>query len=504
MARRAKGFAGTARMALARMALARMALVMLTLALPFGCARLSWDAPEQSAWYIQLEIGQPEARGIGVGEYPVTGLSIEVYAPGNQLLDTVSWDAQDGPTSHVIPVSQAGTYRIEVTHIGDNGGEMVQATESTNFVVQAMVITVIHITPGAIGKIDVEGGGPEEPIDLNGFWDFYWTIGGQPEMGPVLFYIEQTGSELAASMGFSGSISGSAVTLEAWIDMGYGVPLYVRLEGTVSGSDATGYEIAGSASGDMGGGTFRLIYPSAAPFGHLDLLGQVGGVPISLDTEYALGSGGETDHFYNYSFSLYTDWLAGSVWFQSAGELRATTYTVTAGEPFEDDEIEVSLMVYPSCDLTGMAGSFHLSFSDGTTFSGEFNLTFGAGGPETYVSGLWNGSPVSESGVYSERHVWETSHFVVSYADNRMDVFAWISVAGMFEAGRSYQMPEEAWLSLRWLAAGQPGFDDFYVDAPGTLTITRYDEASVAGTIDMGSTLTGSFDVSFWEQWQPD
>ena len=59
-------------------------VVLLAMAMLFGCARLYWDLAEQSGWYIKLNIGQPAAKGISVGEYDVTGLSITVYGPGDQ------------------------------------------------------------------------------------------------------------------------------------------------------------------------------------------------------------------------------------------------------------------------------------------------------------------------------------------------------------------------------------------------------------------------------------
>jgi hypothetical protein len=72
------------------------------------------------------------------------------------------------------------------------------------------------------------------------------------------------------------------------------------------------------------------------------------------------------------------------------------------------------------------------------------------------------------------------------------------------EVGRTYAMPQEAGLDFRWLIEGQPGLHDIVVDAPGTLTITRYDPMGIAGIVDLGPVLTGSFDVSYWEQWEPE
>jgi len=370
-------------------------IVVLALAMLFGCARLFWDAPQQSGWYIRLNVGDPGAKAIGVGEYEVTGLAIAVYGPGNQLLGSFDWDAVDGPKSYTVQVNEAGTHRIEVTHFGENNGEVVEASETAEFDIQPMVITVIDITPGAIGVIEVEGGQPPEPIDLTGYWDFYWTLDGQPEVGPVLFCIKQTDSTLTSDLGFSGSITGSTVFLEAWVDMGEGDPLYVRFDGTVSGEEGA-YEINGDASGDMGAGTFRMIFPSAAPFGRLDLEGEVDEVPISLHTDYALGGGGETE---------------GGI--------------------------------------------------------GEFELT---------------------------------------YSDHNSRATLWLHMQGPLEVG-VYQMPDDNWwLDFDWQPPDGPGLDEVVINDTGTLTITSFIEGEgIAGTFDaLGGALTCSFDVSFFEQWEPE
>ena len=369
-------------------------IVVLALTVLFGCDLL-WEPPERSGWYIQLNIGDPGAKAIGVSEYEVTALSIAVYDPEDQLLESVEWDAVDGPASYSVQVNQAGTHRIEVTHIGENNGEVVEAEESTEFDIAPMVITVIDITPGAVGLVRVDGEQPSEPIDLSGYWDYYWTLEGQPEVGPVLFCIEQTGSTLISDIEFTGSISGSTVVLEAWIDMGEGDPLYVRLDGTVTGEEGA-YQIDGDVSGDMGSGTFRMSTPSEAPFGRLDLEGEVNGVPISLHTDYALGSGGGTE------------------------------------------------------------GGF--------------------------------------------------SQFELMYSDVDSRAFLWLHVDGPLEVG-VYQMPADNWwLDLDWQPAEGPSLDEVPIDNAGTLTITSFIEGEgIAGSFDaLDGALTCSFNVSFWEQWEPE
>ena len=137
----------------------------------FGCTLLLQDGSKEGDWYIKLNITQPaSAKAITVTEYDVTGLAIEVYDPADQLIDTIAWAAEEGLMSYLIPVSQEGLHKIEVTHIGEKDGEVVEAEESATFNIQAMVITVIDIIPGSIGVINVEPGG-EVPNYLLGTWE---------------------------------------------------------------------------------------------------------------------------------------------------------------------------------------------------------------------------------------------------------------------------------------------------------------------------------------------
>jgi hypothetical protein len=231
-----------------------------------------------------------------------------------------------------------------------------------------MVITVIRLVPGAMGVIDIAPGGeqPPTPGDLTGYWDFFWTPEGQDQIGPMQFYIRQTGSELQCSTGFSGTIEGSAVALEAWVDM-EGGPYHVFLNGTVSGD-----QISGSVTGDLGEGTF-LFVPSTMPFGRLDLEGTVEGVPVSLHTDYALGSDGVMETSSQYGFSLDIGSLAGTLQFTGVGE-SAGTFAV-AEEAHEQDQVQVTLwaegaeyqasggeVVVNQNDESGMSGSFDVSF----------------------------------------------------------------------------------------------------------------------------------------------
>ena len=140
-------------------------ILVLALVLLFGCARLFWDTAGQSGWYIRLNIGAPGSKAISVEEYEVTRVEVELFAPGESVpFHTLTWYAGDDPVSELIPVSEEGEYRIEVTHVGDDDGEPVEAKESMSFNIAAMVITVIDVTPGAVGLIAVNGENIGDPL----------------------------------------------------------------------------------------------------------------------------------------------------------------------------------------------------------------------------------------------------------------------------------------------------------------------------------------------------
>ncbi len=137
--------------------IAGLALFML-----LGCGLQSSDrggGPAGNGWYIRLNVLAP--RTVTVSEYQVTGLTIEVRDPEDAVLQTITWNAAEGPQSYVIPVERQGAHKVNVTHHGTANSETVEATESAAVNIEAMVITVIDIVPGSIGVINVEGGGQD-------------------------------------------------------------------------------------------------------------------------------------------------------------------------------------------------------------------------------------------------------------------------------------------------------------------------------------------------------
>jgi hypothetical protein len=111
-------------------------------------------------WYISLSIDAPESRSVSVSEYRVSRVAIEVDDPAGAVLQNVVWNAGDGPRTYQIPVNREGRHHIAVTHVGVQDGDVVEATESADFNILSMVITLIHIVPGNVGLISVE---PERP-----------------------------------------------------------------------------------------------------------------------------------------------------------------------------------------------------------------------------------------------------------------------------------------------------------------------------------------------------
>ena len=233
---------------------------------------------------------------------------------------------------------------------------------------------------------------PPTPIDVTGYYDWYnkWSEEEDWQYASVL-YINQTDSSLEGTMGFSGSISGSAVNLNTC----FMPELCISLNGTVSGDEINGYEITGDVTGDYGEGWFLLV-PSTLPFGRIDLdEGNINGVEISLHTDYGLGSSGELG---STSFELtYEDHeLDVILWFNLSRVLEADTYYVADGEAWLDirylrngqglDEyyfaatkgtLNITYYDADGIDDDGIAGTFTMSNEDESDYlSGEFDVNF--------------------------------------------------------------------------------------------------------------------------------
>ena len=137
----------------------------LALSLLMACTQSFWKSSHPDGGYIKLNVGSSGSKRIDVDYHDVTGLSITVYEPDGDELESFDWDAEDGPQTYLVPVNEAGTYRIEVTHIHDEDGAVVVVTEHEDFEIEAMTITVINVIPGVIGMVEVEGEDGGEPAE---------------------------------------------------------------------------------------------------------------------------------------------------------------------------------------------------------------------------------------------------------------------------------------------------------------------------------------------------
>ena len=334
------------------------------------------------------------------------------------------------------------------------------------------------------------------PANVAGYWDVTITLEGQQPMAPSVLCIRQTGTVLEGGMEpffLSGSINGSRVTLSA--------PLQgttITFEGTASGS-----RIAGTVSAPgIGQGTFAMV-PSTFHFGHLDMQGAYKDVPLSVNTQYAYV--GTLEKTFAFGFGL----ILGNLRFETKSEPAARTYTVSTDEdqPYSmtvsvwqnDSSTQATggVVDFTRYDSAGAAGSFNLSFSDGSTLTGTFDLVFGAGGTASVQgSGMWS---AIQAAVPMFSYADTTSLFAVRFFDDQVDVQLWFMKAGDLGVG-DYAMPNAAWLSVNWRPrTGEE--TDANADLPGTLHITRYSATGIAGSFNTGfsagGTISGNFDVSF-------
>ena len=130
-----------------------------------GCSELLRDEVDPEC-QLRLIIESPAgSRAIGVAEFEVTSMIVRVYDPSDALVQTIAWDPMSTPGARLVTLSGPGRYELEVTHIADNDGDPVEATERVSFMIRARRITVITIVPGMIGVIDVDNEDGSGPMD---------------------------------------------------------------------------------------------------------------------------------------------------------------------------------------------------------------------------------------------------------------------------------------------------------------------------------------------------
>jgi hypothetical protein len=127
-------------------------LAILALLVGLGCPHL----PEVVG-FIKLQIDPTGAsKGLTIGEFDVARLEIQVLGPEGEVLKSIAWKTRYGPQSYLIPAKETGEHKVEVTHIGNREGEVVQVVDSASFDVPARQITVIDVVPGCIAVIRIQ------------------------------------------------------------------------------------------------------------------------------------------------------------------------------------------------------------------------------------------------------------------------------------------------------------------------------------------------------------
>jgi len=97
------------------------------------------------------------------------------------------------------------------------------------------------------------------------------------------------------------------------------------------------------------------------------------------------------------------------------------------------------------------------------------------------------------------------ANFILRYWDTELNAYLWFNVVGEeLEAGRTYSFPGEAWGSLHWSYHTEDFERDFELGS-GTLHIDSCTAEGITGFYDVGfaagGSISGSFDVSFVEDW---
>ncbi len=486
------------------------------LLLQTGCPQpLGQRGRDQAGWQIELNVQAPiSAMAIEVGEYEVTGLLIELRDPKGELLRTIEWEATEGPRSYTIAVQQRGQYEISVTHYGEKDGRTVEATESAEFNIHAMRITVINVVPGAIGVIGVDPGESEpEQYDLTGYWDSYLLMNGDQD-GPFLFYFVQTGNTLDG-FNTTGTVEDSVVTLSVGSDEDEAV----KVVGTIENNDY----FAGTADfyGELIDIEFRRV-DDQLTFGTLQLSGLV-----NFQSEKALG-GEEPDYTeYFLEFQIMAGSLEGEIEFMTYHGLAAGQYYdvfdgrghLGANEvdveffdygTWDDFRAEDGWLFLDQYDPDGVvSGAFEVYFEDSDNWlGGSFSLDqpSGNGAQVTISDGQWNGLPVATGTTdelsWSSGEEFKHGTRYVAFVDENLLVTLEFEPQDEMAVG-SFAVPEEMEVCFGYSPEGSEGiYED--ISVAGTVVVETYQEGvGMSGYLsgvqfeDTSGSLAGSFNVTF-------
>jgi hypothetical protein len=370
-----------------------------------------------------------------------------------------------------------------------------------------MVITVIDITPGAIGVIRVNGEGTTEPVDLTGFWDAYLTPTGGETNPPHLLYIKQTGTFLNA-IDFTGTVDGQAVT----IVMDDGSATFngtIEPDGTFGGP----FDWMGET------GTFEMVRSNIL-FGPFELSGLV-----NLSTDLGFAWPGEEEVLYRLDFHVRAGTLEGGLTFENYTGLAPGTYSVLPREGVDDPgptevigwffehwmeeyEVQAGTLDLTRYDANGVSGTFTLEFEEGNNLNGvfELNLPMYSNGTVTITGGWWNGAPAPtgttgglmwSTGI---EHKW--GEWGVNYIDEDRDVSLTLMPWNGPMAAGTYSIPNEMWFRVEEQHDDENENQYEGEAQSGTVVITSFQsDVGMAGYFEdlifPEGTLSGGFDVSF-------
>lgn len=446
-------------------------VVLVTLA---GCPLLNPTKPGANDWYIELTIASPvTSQGIGLEEYEVTQVTVEVAGPGGPVGAPIVWYAGDGPQTYQLEVSQSGEYEIVVTHLGELDGEVVEAVESSTFMIEPMVITSITVVPGSVGTIDFDDGGYADAFELSGYWAA--LVGSEPgEIVPHLIYFEQTGDTSTGFDGyemiFSATIDEPEVTLQATNPDGV-MPLGT---GMIQGDGTVLFDPPPEDFFHLG------MAPLDPTFGDLELSGIV-----NLQRDKAMAGVSDPETWYELRVDILASPLNGSIMIYDDSEILPGTYSADTVEGMafvdylagEDVYAELgSWVINPD----GYSGSFDLLFENGGTLVGSYLLdpTDPMGATVTIDDGIWEGIPVT-IGTFSE-HGWQMETQVdpgyqeIRYLDLDYGVIVTLVPEGAAApdlAIGTHQIPADVSLSLYESHSDWSYFEDEAVW--GEITITK-------------------------------
>ncbi len=100
---------------------------------------------------LKLQISTDSERAIEVQEYRVTKLEIEITGTYDK---SITWEPTDDKEINIQ--LSVGSYEILIKHISEKDGITFIFEETSSFQIRPSVITVIKITPGAVGFIEID------------------------------------------------------------------------------------------------------------------------------------------------------------------------------------------------------------------------------------------------------------------------------------------------------------------------------------------------------------